>query len=160
DPIGLLGGIRPQAYVHNPLTRVDPLGLAESACEQRKRVLENIEASRRARESSNFSDHNEWPPNRGFDGDSSKFTLLPGSTIDRYGTEYGTFASPEGVPYRDRALKPGSDGRPYNVYEVVKPITVDAGDIKGWFGYEGGGTQYELPDKIINLVRDGSLKRR
>ncbi|MGI8490943.1 glycohydrolase toxin TNT-related protein [Pectobacterium sp. S5] len=163
DPIGLLGGIRPQAYVHNPLTRADPLGLAESACEQRQRILDNIEASRRARESSNFLDystHNEWPPNRGFDGESSKFTLLPGSTIDRYGTEYGTFASPEGVPYRDRALKPGADGRPYNVYEVVKPITVDAGDIKGWFGYEGGGTQYELPDKIINLVENGSLKRR
>nr|WP_275901443.1 RHS repeat-associated core domain-containing protein [Pectobacterium parmentieri] len=27
DPIGLLGGIRPQAYVHNPLEWVDPLGL-------------------------------------------------------------------------------------------------------------------------------------
>ncbi|WP_418889007.1 RHS repeat domain-containing protein, partial [Pectobacterium parmentieri] len=51
DPIGLAGGIRPQAYVHNPLTRVDPLGLAESACEQRQRILDNIEASRRARES-------------------------------------------------------------------------------------------------------------
>ncbi|MFJ5481497.1 RHS repeat-associated core domain-containing protein, partial [Pectobacterium carotovorum] len=29
DPIGLLGGIRPQAYVHNPLIWVDPLGLTE-----------------------------------------------------------------------------------------------------------------------------------
>ncbi|WP_232487483.1 RHS repeat-associated core domain-containing protein, partial [Pectobacterium parmentieri] len=27
DPIGLLGGIRPQGYVHNPLMWVDPLGL-------------------------------------------------------------------------------------------------------------------------------------
>ncbi|MEI7019465.1 RHS repeat-associated core domain-containing protein, partial [Pectobacterium parmentieri] len=27
DPIGLLGGIRPQAYVHNPLEWVDPFGL-------------------------------------------------------------------------------------------------------------------------------------
>ncbi|MDC9821205.1 RHS repeat-associated core domain-containing protein [Pectobacterium polonicum] len=27
DPIGLAGGIRPQAYVHNPLSWVDPLGL-------------------------------------------------------------------------------------------------------------------------------------
>ncbi|WP_323652438.1 RHS repeat-associated core domain-containing protein, partial [Pectobacterium parmentieri] len=34
DPIGLLGGIRPQAYIHNPLTWIDPLGLAESTCEQ------------------------------------------------------------------------------------------------------------------------------
>ncbi|MFJ5468309.1 MULTISPECIES: glycohydrolase toxin TNT-related protein [Pectobacterium] len=43
--------------------------------------------------------------------------------------------------------------------ETVAIITVDTGDIKGWFGYEGGGTQHELPDKIINLVRDGSFKR-
>ncbi len=32
DPIGLLGGRRPQGYVHNPLEWVDPLGLAVSAC--------------------------------------------------------------------------------------------------------------------------------
>ncbi|WP_233961682.1 RHS repeat-associated core domain-containing protein, partial [Pectobacterium versatile] len=32
DPIGLHGGIRPQAYVHNPLEWVDPLGLTESGC--------------------------------------------------------------------------------------------------------------------------------
>ncbi|WP_174866712.1 TNT domain-containing protein [Pectobacterium polaris] len=96
-----------------------PAAALPGRCGERRGVLR----------SSNFSDHNEWPPNRSFDGDSSKFTLLPSSTIDRYGTEYGTFASPEGVPYRYRALKPGSDGRPYNVYEVVKPITVDAGDV-------------------------------
>ncbi|WP_332405598.1 HNH/endonuclease VII fold putative polymorphic toxin, partial [Vibrio metschnikovii] len=28
DPIGFAGGLRPQAYVHNPLEWVDPLGLA------------------------------------------------------------------------------------------------------------------------------------
>ncbi|NRD72171.1 RHS repeat protein [Shewanella sp. VB17] len=28
DPIGMAGGIRPQAYVHNPMEWVDPLGLA------------------------------------------------------------------------------------------------------------------------------------
>nr|WP_240478701.1 RHS repeat-associated core domain-containing protein [Dickeya fangzhongdai] len=27
DPLGILGGIRPQGYVHNPLELVDPLGL-------------------------------------------------------------------------------------------------------------------------------------
>ncbi|QXO16516.1 RHS repeat domain-containing protein [Vibrio ostreae] len=27
DPIGMLGGLRPQAYVHNPMEWVDPLGL-------------------------------------------------------------------------------------------------------------------------------------
>ncbi|MEQ9880353.1 RHS repeat-associated core domain-containing protein [Pectobacterium aroidearum] len=32
DPIGLLGGNRPQGYVHNPLMWVDPLGLAKAGC--------------------------------------------------------------------------------------------------------------------------------
>ncbi|PWC17624.1 RHS repeat-associated core domain-containing protein, partial [Brenneria nigrifluens] len=32
DPIGLLGGIRPQSYVHNPLEWVDPLGLNSNKC--------------------------------------------------------------------------------------------------------------------------------
>uniref|UniRef100_UPI0020C6486E RHS repeat-associated core domain-containing protein n=1 Tax=Pectobacterium polaris TaxID=2042057 RepID=UPI0020C6486E len=32
DPIGILGGIRPQGYVHNPLEWVDPLGLAKAGC--------------------------------------------------------------------------------------------------------------------------------
>ncbi|WP_332405585.1 RHS repeat-associated core domain-containing protein [Vibrio metschnikovii] len=31
DPIGFAGGLRPQAYVHNPLEWVDPLGLAGAA---------------------------------------------------------------------------------------------------------------------------------
>ncbi|WP_301280647.1 RHS repeat-associated core domain-containing protein, partial [Vibrio vulnificus] len=33
DPIGFAGGLRPQAYVFNPLDWVDPLGLAGEAHE-------------------------------------------------------------------------------------------------------------------------------
>ncbi|WP_237666827.1 MULTISPECIES: RHS repeat domain-containing protein [unclassified Vibrio] len=33
DPIGMAGGLRPQAYVHNPMEWVDPLGLAGEAHE-------------------------------------------------------------------------------------------------------------------------------
>ncbi|MFP1731194.1 RHS repeat-associated core domain-containing protein, partial [Lonsdalea quercina] len=73
DPIGLAGGLRPQGYVHNPLEWVDPLGL--SGCpEQRQRVLDNIEASRRSRESSNFPD----PYNKELEFDSKKFDYLFG----------------------------------------------------------------------------------
>ncbi|WP_231578154.1 RHS repeat domain-containing protein, partial [Dickeya chrysanthemi] len=53
DPLGIAGGLRPQGYVHNPMEWVDPLGLV-GCPEQRQRVLDNIEASRRARESSNL----------------------------------------------------------------------------------------------------------
>ncbi|MFM2483467.1 polymorphic toxin type 47 domain-containing protein, partial [Celerinatantimonas sp. YJH-8] len=32
DPIGMAGGLRPQAYVHNPVDWADPLGLTEEGC--------------------------------------------------------------------------------------------------------------------------------
>ena len=47
--------------------------------------------------------------------------------MDRYGGETGKFVSPKGTPYTNRSLPPGSDARPYNVYEVVKPIDVQSG---------------------------------
>lgn len=83
-----------------------------------------------------------WPPNRGLDGEAVIQTLKPGTRIDRYGFEGGTFVSPEGIPYPSRALAPGTENKPYNVYEVIKPIEVQAGKIAPWFGEPGGGIQY------------------
>jgi RHS repeat-associated protein len=52
DPIGLEGGLRPQGYVENPTTWVDPWGLA--SCSQLLRDIENQLASgRRARVDAN-----------------------------------------------------------------------------------------------------------
>jgi len=42
----------------------------------------------------------KWPKNDGFAGTSENITLKPGTRIDRYGYEGGTFVSPEGQ--RDR----------------------------------------------------------
>jgi len=38
DPIGLAGGDRPYGYVHNPISWVDPLGLAGCNAQQRRNI--------------------------------------------------------------------------------------------------------------------------
>ena len=101
----------------------------------------------------------EWPPNAGFLGDSSKLTLEPGAIIDRYGGYRGTYAAPDGTGYRARALKPGTDRAPFRSFEVLKPIEVDAGLVRSWFGYEGLGTQYKLPRSVLDLMDSGHLRK-
>lgn len=100
-----------------------------------------------------------WPPNRGLDEESVIETLKPGTRIDRYGFEGGTFVSPEGIPYPSRALAPGTEKKPYNVYEVIKPIEVQAGKIAPWLGEPGGGIQYELSLYVKKLIEDGFIRR-
>lgn len=48
-----------------------------------------------------------------------------------------------------RALPPGSNGKPYTIYRVLKPIdNVAASKIMSLFGEIGLGTQYELPKSV------------
>ncbi|MBU0784401.1 MAG: glycohydrolase toxin TNT-related protein [Gammaproteobacteria bacterium] len=159
DPIGLLGGMNAYQYAPNPMTWVDPWGLKGE--EISERVAGNLDESRRARESSRFNEYSdrEWPPNRGFESTPETKVLMPGERIDRYGSPYGTYTSPEGTPYRARAPKPGTDLKPYSVYEVTQPIEVRSGSAKPWFGYEGGGTQYEMPKNMKDLEVAGKIKR-
>ena len=44
--------------------------------------------------------------------------LQPGARIDRYGSDYGSFTSPEGTPYEMRAVAPETDQRPYSVFKM------------------------------------------
>jgi len=85
--------------------------------------------------------------------------VKPGTRIDRYGGSGGTFASPEGTPFAERSLRSTSIDSPYNVYEVVKPITVRGGIVAPAFGYGGGGIQYEFGSPISDLIDSGVLKR-
>jgi len=77
----------------------------------------------------------------------------------RYGHETGRFTSPEGTPFENRSLPPGSENRPFHTYEVLKPFDVLEGDVAPWFDQPGGGIQYMLPDSIENLINDGYLRR-
>ena len=102
-------------------------------------------------------------------------TLTPGQDIDRYGSEYGSFLAPEGLPYAMRAIPPQSlDSTPaaicnYHDYRVLKPFAVDAGPIAPWFGQPGLGLQYQLDASLVPggptvlnvmwLVANGYLQR-
>lgn len=100
-----------------------------------------------------------WPPNRGFFGVPENKTLSPGALIDRYGFDGGTFVSPKGVPFAQRALHPTSIDSPYSIFEVLKPIDVRAGPAGPWFGQPGMGTQYELQSSVRQLIDGGYIKR-
>ena len=102
-----------------------------------------------------------YPPDNGYvvapDGKPIEITqsLTPGTDIDRYGSEYGSFLAPEGLSYASRSIPPSSlDGTPaagcnYHDYRVVKAFTVDAGPIAPWFGQPGYGWQYQLNGALV-----------
>ncbi|HOP11757.1 MAG TPA: TNT domain-containing protein [Oscillospiraceae bacterium] len=100
-----------------------------------------------------------WPDgNNGFKGIIKRIILKQGLRIDRYGFESGTFVSPEGTPYNMRSLAPGTYLKPYHVYEIIKPIECNGGDIAAWFGEPGEGTQYQFDMTIQELLDNGYIK--
>ncbi|MFC3932567.1 TNT domain-containing protein [Streptococcus dentapri] len=100
-----------------------------------------------------------WPENDGFSGEPKKIVLTPGTRVDRYGSDYGSFISPEGIPYEQRAVAPGTDLKPYSVFEVVEPLEVKAGEVAPWFDEPGGGIQYLLPDTVDELLDNNIIRR-
>jgi RHS repeat-associated protein len=101
-----------------------------------------------------------WPPNSGFAGNPTETTLKAGTLIDRFGAETGTYASPAGMPFPLRALPPSAADAPYNVYQVLKPLPVQAGTIAPAFGQIGNGIQYILPRSVVALIEEGYLGRK
>jgi hypothetical protein len=94
-----------------------------------------------------------WPPNRGFLETPVTEKLGVGTRIDRYGDDTGTFFAPQGTPYWMRSLPAWiADTKPYNVYEVIRPIEVQSGKAAPWFGQFGQGTQYEFPLKVVDGI--------
>ena len=76
----------------------------------------------------------DWPENSGFAGPHVEATLPVGTRLDRYGKPKGSFLSPVGTPYEQRALAPGSRADGYHEYEVIKPLPVIQGKISPAFG--------------------------
>ena len=119
-----------------------------------------------------FERHNindGWPPNGGAISISTT-SLKPKYVFDRFGgyidretgefTDKGSYIAPDNVPFAQRALQESAKSKPYYRYEVLKEIpNVKEGKAIPWFGQPGKGTQFELPDNINNLIRDGFIRR-
>ena len=100
-----------------------------------------------------------WPANRGFLGQSQRDFLTIGTQIDRYGGNAGKFVAPLNTPFEARSLPTQYlQTKPYNAFEVLKPIEVDAGITAPGLGQPGLGVQYELPVSIDVLIKRGFLK--
>jgi hypothetical protein len=102
----------------------------------------------------------DYPPDNGYlilGGQPVEFqvTLVPGESIDRYGSLYGSFLAPFGTPYADRSIPPSSlDDSPgftcnYHTYRVTKAFAVEAGPIAPAFGQPGLGLQYQLRSSLL-----------
>lgn len=123
-----------------------------------------------------------YPPDNGFligpDGRPVEVPvpLRVGQQIDRYGSEFGAFLAPSGVPYASRAIPPQSldnrdmpDGCNYHLYRVIREFRVQGGPIAPAFGQRGYGFQYLLvatlvpgvpaPLNVTWLVANGYLQR-
>ena len=84
-------------------------------------------------------------------------TLPIGSTLDRYGSPWGKYLSPKGVPMEMRALPPGM-ARDYHKYEVIKELPVESSLIRPYFGRLGLGKQYRTNLSINDLIKKGYLR--
>ncbi|WP_176550389.1 TNT domain-containing protein [Bacillus sp. AFS037270] len=92
-------------------------------------------------------------------GESKTVTLKPGTIIDRFGYEGGTFVSPYGVPYEARALAPETYLISYSVYVVTRPVEVEEGTIAPWFDDAALGIQYEFSESVKKLIGQKVLRR-
>jgi hypothetical protein len=106
-------------------------------------------------------DADKWPLFRGFLGGYSEEThLKPGTLIDRYGSDYGTFFAPAGSSLPGRAMHPSALDGAYNVYRVTnKGLTVQGGLAQPYFGQPGLGIQYETSMNVKDLLAHGYIQR-
>ena len=123
-----------------------------------------------------------YPPQGGYqitpEGQPVKMqlSLFAGQRIDRFGSEFGGYLSPEGTPYADRGIPPqslDSTTAPascnYSRYKVLQTIPVYSGPIAPALGQPGFGLQYVLDASIFPgnppgfnvgyLVANGFLQR-
>ncbi|KAG5922999.1 hypothetical protein E4U61_004582 [Claviceps capensis] len=115
-----------------------------------------------------------YPLENGFQLDSHKHAikqtavLCPGTLVDRFGGEQGSFLAPAGMHYEARSIPPlslvadkGPNRSPFNyhVYMVLKPMHVTAGCIAPWFEQPGLGVQYLINGSVTAAIQEGFLRK-
>lgn len=100
-----------------------------------------------------------WPDSDGFLGGYSESTTLePGTALDRYGLDTGSFVSPQGTPFAARGLPLTMQATsPYVRLVVQKPLAARVGLAAPWKDSPGLGVQYKLPDSVEVLKEKGYL---
>ena len=100
-----------------------------------------------------------YPSNDGVVGVIVTITLPSGDVLTRYGKPTGRYVSPDGMTFEQRALPSTTNEGDFHVYYVERSIDgVEKGTIAPWFGRTGGGIQYKLPDRIVNLMEASMLR--
>lgn len=90
---------------------------------------------------------------------NSTIHLHKGTVIDRYGSKYGSYTSPVGTPFEQRALPYENNTWAYHKYKIIKDINgVTISEIASAFKQPGGGIQFELPASVDELIKEGFLK--
>ncbi|WCT13691.1 DUF6443 domain-containing protein [Mucilaginibacter jinjuensis] len=115
--------------------------------------VESAEISNTSTDVANF-----WPPNGGALGNWTNEIAMPGQVMDRYGSIYGSYASPVGTPFNMRALSPSTDINDYLKFEVVKPFPIQKSLIAPTAWDIGLGTQFKLPIGLNYLDDFGYTK--
>ena len=99
-----------------------------------------------------------WPSNEGALGKWSNIMAKEGQIMDRYGSIYGTYASPVGTPFNMRALSPTTNPADYFQFQVLKPFPIQTSNVAPAFGKIGLGVQYKTPIGINSLEELGYIK--
>lgn len=99
-----------------------------------------------------------WPPNNGCAADPVSETVPPGTLIDRFGSENGSFFSPRGESFAARAVPYVCQRMAYTVYRVTRTLPVHTCKAAPWFGEPGGAVQYQTSAPAFRLREQGMIE--
>lgn len=93
---------------------------------------------------------------RAVPGTEGQVTLEPGTTLDRFGNQYGRYLTDPGTPIDKLAVSPNNSCK-LTTYIVNKPITFKTGIVDSCAWGPGGGFQYFFWMSVKRLVQYGFL---